>query len=150
MGGLHKGHLSLIKKSKTFKGKTIVSIFINPGQFNKKSDYENYPRNIKKDLKILKSLKTDIVYIPRKKEILSFKPINNPAKSPASLSMIFLCISSALERASFSKISINELVFDDFILSIYSLQIFTNEISPLATNCCMSFKDSGMFNLFNL
>ena len=76
MGGLHKGHLSLIKKSKTFKGKTIVSIFVNPDQFNKKSDYENYPRNIKKDLRILKSLKTDIVYIPRKKEILSFKPIN--------------------------------------------------------------------------
>ena len=36
MGGLHKGHVSLIKKSKTFKGKILVSIFVNPKQFNEK------------------------------------------------------------------------------------------------------------------
>ncbi len=36
MGGLHKGHISLIKKSQNFKGKTLVSIFVNPKQFNKK------------------------------------------------------------------------------------------------------------------
>ena len=50
MGGLHKGHISLIKKSKTFKGKNLVSIFVNPKQFNKKKDFTSYPRNIKKDL----------------------------------------------------------------------------------------------------
>ena len=38
MGGLHKGHISLIKKSKNFNGKTLVSIFVNPKQFNKKQD----------------------------------------------------------------------------------------------------------------
>ncbi len=76
MGGLHKGHISLIKRSKMFKGKTVVSIFVNPGQFNKKSDFKNYPRNLNNDLKILKSLKVDIVYIPNKKDILSFKTRN--------------------------------------------------------------------------
>ena len=77
MGGLHKGHISLIKRSKKFKGKNIVSIFVNPKQFNNKSDYLNYPRTLKKDLTILKNLKVDYVFIPHKKEILSFKPKNN-------------------------------------------------------------------------
>ena len=43
MGGLHKGHISLIKKSKKFQFKTLVSIFVNPTQFNKKSDFRSYP-----------------------------------------------------------------------------------------------------------
>ena len=57
MGSLHKGHESLIKISKRQCKKTLVSIFVNPTQFNNKNDYKNYPRNIKKDLKILKKLK---------------------------------------------------------------------------------------------
>ena len=40
MGGLHKGHISLIKKSKTFRGKSLVSIFVNPKQFNEKKDFQ--------------------------------------------------------------------------------------------------------------
>ena len=54
MGGIHKGHLSLISKSNRLCKKTIVSIFVNPKQFNNKKDLKSYPRNIKKDLKILK------------------------------------------------------------------------------------------------
>ena len=49
MGGLHKGHISLIKQSKKYKLKTLVSIFVNPKQFNNKKDLKSYPRNIKKD-----------------------------------------------------------------------------------------------------
>ncbi len=77
MGGLHNGHISLIKKSKKFKGKNIVSIFVNPKQFNNKKDYSNYPRNLNKDLSILKKLKVDYVFIPNKRKIFSFKPKNN-------------------------------------------------------------------------
>ena len=50
MGSLHKGHISLIKKSKNKSNKTLVSIFINPKQFNNKKDFQKYPRNNKKDL----------------------------------------------------------------------------------------------------
>ena len=50
MGGIHKGHLSLINKSNKLCKKTIVSIFVNPKQFNNKKDLRSYPRNIKKDL----------------------------------------------------------------------------------------------------
>ena len=74
MGGLHKGHLSLINKSKKLCKKTIVSIFINPKQFNNKKDLKFYPRNIKKDLKILKkSKKVDFVYLPKFKDIYKDK-----------------------------------------------------------------------------
>ena len=54
MGSLHNGHISLIKKSLKKCNKTIVSIFVNPTQFNNNRDYKNYPRNGKKDLSILK------------------------------------------------------------------------------------------------
>ena len=74
MGGLHKGHISIIKKSKKFKGPCLVSIYVNPKQFNKKEDFNKYPRNIKKDLKILQNLKVDYVYTPNYYDIFSFKP----------------------------------------------------------------------------
>ena len=73
MGSLHKGHISLIKKSLKDCDKTIVSIFINPTQFNNIADFKRYPRNNKKDLSILKKLKVDYVYLPKKNEIYDFK-----------------------------------------------------------------------------
>ena len=74
MGGIHDGHLSLIDKSKKLCKKTIVSIFVNPKQFNNKKDLKSYPRNIKKDLKILKeNKKVDFVYLPKFKDIYKDK-----------------------------------------------------------------------------
>ena len=73
MGSLHEGHISLIKKSLKLSNKTIVSIFVNPKQFNNKEDYKKYPRNIKKDLKILKKLKVDFVYLPKIKDTINLK-----------------------------------------------------------------------------
>ena len=72
MGSLHDGHISLINKSLKISSKTIVSIFVNPKQFNNKEDYKKYPRNIKKDLKILKKLKVDFVYLPKIRDIFKF------------------------------------------------------------------------------
>jgi len=70
MGGIHEGHISLIKKSIKFSKKTIVSIFVNPKQFNNKRDFKSYPSNIKKDLAILKKIhKIDFVYIPKFNDI---------------------------------------------------------------------------------
>ena len=74
MGSIHNGHISLIKKSKKICKKTIVSIFINPTQFNNKKDFKTYPRNIKKDLLIIKKIKgVDFVYIPKFKDIYNYK-----------------------------------------------------------------------------
>ncbi len=76
MGGLHKGHISLIRQSKKFKLKTLVSIYVNPKQFNKKSDFKSYPRNTKKDIKQLKKMKINYLYIPTFKDIYGFQPKN--------------------------------------------------------------------------
>ena len=74
MGGIHKGHVSLIKKSIKFNKKTIVSIFVNPKQFNDIKDFRSYPSNIKNDLSILKKIKNlDFIYIPQFKDIYENK-----------------------------------------------------------------------------
>jgi pantoate--beta-alanine ligase len=74
MGGIHKGHLSLIKKSIKFNKKTIVSIFVNPKQFNDMKDFKSYPSNIKNDLAILNKIKKlDFIYIPKFKDIYENK-----------------------------------------------------------------------------
>ena len=67
MGNLHNGHLSLIKAAKKNNFLNIVSIFVNPLQFNEKKDFINYPRTLKKDIEILKDLNVDIIFVPEKK-----------------------------------------------------------------------------------
>ncbi|MDC3382857.1 pantoate--beta-alanine ligase [Candidatus Pelagibacter sp.] len=69
MGSLHEGHKTLIKASQKNCKKTLVSIFINPTQFNNKKDFKTYPKNLKKDLNYLKKLKVDYVYLPTVKQI---------------------------------------------------------------------------------
>ena len=76
MGGIHKGHASLIKISQKKKEKTIVSIFVNPTQFNEKKDFKKYPRNIKRDISILKKLKVSYLFLPEVEEIYKKKMKN--------------------------------------------------------------------------
>jgi pantoate--beta-alanine ligase len=73
MGGLHKGHEELIKTSINKCKRTLVTIFVNPTQFNNKNDYITYPRSLRKDLKILKKLKVDYVYLPKVDQIYDGK-----------------------------------------------------------------------------
>ena len=73
MGSLHKGHEFLIKNSKNQCKKTLVSIFVNPTQFNNEYDYKNYPQDLNNDLKILKKLKVDYVFLPEVKQIYKSK-----------------------------------------------------------------------------
>tara|TARA_B100000287_G_scaffold182700_1_gene172835 strand:+ start:24 stop:872 length:849 start_codon:yes stop_codon:yes gene_type:complete len=61
MGALHKGHLSLVERSLVENDFTIVSIFINPTQFNDKEDLANYPKNLTKDCDFLEAISDDII-----------------------------------------------------------------------------------------
>lgn len=78
MGALHEGHLSLVEKSTQNCDFTIVSVFVNPTQFNNQLDLENYPRTIEQDLELLKSTSCDFVFAPSINEIYpeSFEKVN--------------------------------------------------------------------------
>jgi len=69
MGALHNGHLSLIKESIKNNQITVASIFVNPTQFDKKDDLENYPRTLESDLSMLQGVSCDIAFIPSIEEI---------------------------------------------------------------------------------
>ncbi|MGV3666956.1 MAG: pantoate--beta-alanine ligase [Leptospira bouyouniensis] len=64
MGTLHAGHMDLVKTSKSQVSKTIVSIFINPTQFNDPKDFEAYPKNTETDLKLCEENDVDLVFLP--------------------------------------------------------------------------------------
>ena len=69
MGALHEGHLSLVKESKKQSDITVVSIFVNPTQFNDPEDLKRYPRTLEKDLELLKTENCDVVFAPSVEEI---------------------------------------------------------------------------------
>ncbi|MFA5326561.1 MAG: pantoate--beta-alanine ligase [Prolixibacteraceae bacterium] len=69
MGALHEGHLSLVNKAGRESGFVVVSIFVNPTQFNDKSDLERYPRDLQKDLNLLAPTPCQLVFAPEPEEI---------------------------------------------------------------------------------
>jgi pantoate--beta-alanine ligase len=69
MGNIHPGHLSLITEANKFEGINIVSIFINPAQFNDINDFKNYPKTFEKDLEILSKTSCKIIFAPDKEAI---------------------------------------------------------------------------------
>ena len=69
MGSLHEGHLSLIEKAYSENDEVIVSIYVNPTQFNDKEDLKKYPRNIKEDLLKLNRFENIIVYTPENNDL---------------------------------------------------------------------------------
>jgi len=69
MGALHKGHLSLIRKSIEKTEKTILSIFVNPTQFSPSEDFDEYPRDFMRDEKIAEDLGVNIIFYPSKEAI---------------------------------------------------------------------------------
>lgn len=69
MGALHQGHISLLEESKKNNHISVVTIFVNPTQFNKEEDLKKYPKTIEKDLEMLKNSNCDIVFMPSVDEI---------------------------------------------------------------------------------
>ena len=69
MGALHDGHLTLVRKAKQICDVVIVSIFVNPTQFNEDADFEKYPRDITEDASLLAENNVDFVFAPDASEI---------------------------------------------------------------------------------
>ncbi|WP_289055726.1 pantoate--beta-alanine ligase [Carboxylicivirga marina] len=69
MGALHNGHLSLVDKAAAHADMVIISIFVNPTQFNNAKDLERYPRDMQTDLKALSTVKCDVIFAPSVEEV---------------------------------------------------------------------------------
>lgn len=69
MGALHSGHASLIKRCSSENGFTVISIFVNPTQFNDPKDLKTYPRTLEKDCKLAEEAGADIVFAPSVEEV---------------------------------------------------------------------------------
>ena len=69
MGGLHDGHLKLVDRAKTLADVVVVSIFVNPTQFARGEDFEDYPNTLSSDQKNLESKRVDVLFLPNKEEI---------------------------------------------------------------------------------
>ena len=69
MGFLHEGHLSLVREGKKRADVVIVSIFVNPMQFNQQADFATYPRGLEKDQRMLEEVGTDVLFYPEAGEM---------------------------------------------------------------------------------
>lgn len=69
MGHLHEGHLSLCARAKSENDRVVMSIFVNPTQFNQQSDYDHYPRSIDHDIALLESSGVDCLWMPDESEL---------------------------------------------------------------------------------
>ena len=69
MGALHEGHASLVKRSVEENDVTVVSVFVNPTQFNDKIDLKSYPRDLEADCRLLESCRADYVFAPEVEEM---------------------------------------------------------------------------------
>ena len=69
MGALHQGHMSLVEKAAAENDVVVVTIFLNPTQFNDPSDLDLYPKTLDQDLELLRQLEADLVFVPAVKEM---------------------------------------------------------------------------------
>jgi pantoate--beta-alanine ligase len=80
MGALHKGHLALVKKALENNDKVVVSIFVNPTQFDNKEDLLKYPRTLESDVELLKTVSEHhiLVYAPTVDDVYEGKTVSEP------------------------------------------------------------------------
>ena len=83
MGALHDGHLALMRESMQNNDFTIVSIFVNPKQFNRQEDFDNYPNTLKTDLKKLQEIGVSAVFVPTMEEVYPTEDTYKTAKPGA-------------------------------------------------------------------
>ena len=155
MGSIHKGHLSLVKKSKKMNFYSIVSIFVNPTQFEDKKDFKDYPNNKDIDIKELKKINCDAIYFPSineiypkeiksKKTIYDFRNILCDRFRAGHFDGVTTVVDSLFniikpDYAFFGEKDFQQLKIIKKIVEEFSLQILIHGCPSIRMKNCMSF-----------
>jgi len=164
MGSIHKGHLSLIKECQRLDLFSVVSIFVNPTQFNEKEDFDNYPRKKEKDIKNLKNIDTDLLFFPSvqdlyphgiksEKTIIEYRNILCDKFRPGHFDGVTTIVNSLLklinpEHAFFGEKDFQQLKIIQKIIEHSNLQIIIHPCNSIRMSNGMSF--SSRYDNFKL
>ncbi|MEM9836131.1 MAG: pantoate--beta-alanine ligase [Bacteroidota bacterium] len=102
MGALHQGHLSLVEQSRQDNQLTVVSIFVNPTQFNDPEDLQKYPRTPGRDIEFLASVGCEVVFLPTVEQVY---PPDLPAPSPLGFGTLATVMEGAMRPGHFDGVA---------------------------------------------
>ena len=153
MGSIHKGHLSLIRTSKELGYFSIVTIFVNPTQFDNYNDFDKYPRNYSNDKKYLQEVNTDLLFFPStevlypngvksKKTIFDFRNILCDLFRPGHFDGVTTVVNSLLDLIKPNHVFFGEKDFQQ--LKIIQKIIDNNKSSIVMHSCPAIRMTNGM------
>ena len=162
MGSIHEGHLSLIKECQKLNLFSVVSIFVNPTQFNEKEDFNNYPREKEEDIKKLKNIDTDLLFFPStqdlyphgiksEKTITEYRNILCDIFRPGHFDGVTTVVNSLLrlvnpERAFFGEKDFQQLKIIQKVIEYNKSQTIMHPCNSIRMSNGMSF--SSRYNNF--
>ena len=153
MGNIHEGHLSLLKEANKYEGINIVSIFINPTQFNDIKDFENYPNTFDQDVNLLSKNNCEIIFAPNineiypngletKKTIFEYREILCDVFRPGHFDGVTTVVKMLLNIIKPSNIFLGEKDFQQ--LKILETLIIQNKLKTNLVKCLSIRSSHGM------
>ena len=144
MGNIHDGHLSLLKESNKFEGINVVSVFINPTQFNDIKDFENYPNTFDQDVNLLSKNNCEIIFAPNihemypngletKKTIFEYREILCDVFRPGHFDGVTTVVNMLLDIIKPSNVFFGEKDFQQ--LKIVEKLIIQNKLKANLVKC---------------
>jgi len=153
MGNIHEGHLSLLKEANKFEGINVVSVFINPTQFNDIKDFENYPNTFDQDVKLLSKNNCEIIFAPNinemypngletKKTIFEYRDILCDTFRPGHFDGVTTIVNLLLDIIKPSNVFFGEKDFQQ--LKIVEKLIIQNKLKANLVKCSSTRGLNGM------
>tara|TARA_B100001540_G_scaffold314267_1_gene338854 strand:+ start:524 stop:1357 length:834 start_codon:yes stop_codon:yes gene_type:complete len=155
MGSIHEGHISLIEKSKQSKCFSIVTIFVNPTQFNNLEDFNNYPKNKEDDINKLKLVECDALYFPQtqelypnevksKKTIFDYRDILCDRFRPGHFDGVTTVVKSLFDLVKPHKVFFGEKDFQQLKLI---KKVIEKNILPIELISCPSIRSNNSMSI---
>ena len=153
MGNIHEGHLSLLKEANKYEGINVVSIFINPTQFNDIKDFENYPNTFDQDVNLLSKNNCEIIFAPNinemypngletKKTIFEYREILCDVFRPGHFDGVTTVVKMLLNIIKPSNVFLGEKDFQQ--LKILETLIIQNKLKTNLVKCSSIRSSNGM------